>query len=77
MQGLDDVDLKQEPLVPYLESWVATAEAPQALVEAFTELAEGPGPEGALADVRGRARPHRALACLVAWGGSGKGLMGA
>lgn len=42
--------------VPFLDSFAATAEAPAALLEAFMQAVEGPGTQGALADVSRRAR---------------------
>lgn len=39
--------------VPFLDRFVATAEAPAALLEAFLQAVEGPGTQGALAEVRG------------------------
>eukprot|EP00887_Chlorella_sp_A99_P006566 scaffold3.g6566.t1 len=36
--------------IPFLRSFLYTAEGPAALVDQFSELAEGPGPEGSLMD---------------------------
>ncbi len=61
--------------VPFLERFAATAEAPQTMLEAFLQGVEGPGTQGALADVstwrcmlsqrgaRSPAQLHTSIAC--------------
>lgn len=48
--------------VTFLEGWVYTSQAPLQLLDSFGQLAEGPGTQGALADVSSRQAALR-LCC--------------